>query len=304
MSAQRILIVGATGQQGGATIKALLSNSAAEHKILAVTRNPSSATAQKLATNPKVSLVKGDLDDCPAMFSSAGQPIDTALLVTLPSMKKHKPGIMDKETMQGRAFIDAAIASKVKHIVFTSVDRGGEERSWTNPTPIPHFITKYEIELYLREKTSTTNTSWTILRPAAFFDNYRAGFVGKIWAAVWAQMGEKRLQMVGAKDIGVIAAQALTEPERKEFNNQAIGIAGDELNQKEANEAMVRATGRPMVQTFGVIATVFRWALADFGTMIKWFETDGLRVDVEKCKKLNPGMMNFETWLREESQHK
>lgn len=64
MAPRRLLVTGATGAQGGATIKALLADPPRfEHKILALTRNTSSNKAQALAANPNVEVISGDLDD-------------------------------------------------------------------------------------------------------------------------------------------------------------------------------------------------------------------------------------------------
>jgi uncharacterized protein YbjT (DUF2867 family) len=66
-----ILVFGATGQQGGATVKALLASPrASEFTILAVTRNATSAPAKKLEAQG-VKIVQGDLDDVPAIFDTA-----------------------------------------------------------------------------------------------------------------------------------------------------------------------------------------------------------------------------------------
>lgn len=68
-----LLITGATGKQGGATINALLADPRASgFTILAVTRSPASASAQKLQQKcPSIKFVKGDLNDCPAIFEAA-----------------------------------------------------------------------------------------------------------------------------------------------------------------------------------------------------------------------------------------
>jgi hypothetical protein len=73
------------------------------------------------------------------------------------------------EEAQGRALVDEAVANGVEWFVYSSVDRGGDEKSWDNPTPIPHFISKHNIELYLREKAGD-KMMWSILRPTAFMD--------------------------------------------------------------------------------------------------------------------------------------
>jgi uncharacterized protein YbjT (DUF2867 family) len=65
-----ILVVGATGNQGGAVIDNLLQ-SEASFTILAVTRDPGSSAAQRLAhKSSEVKLICGDLDDPFALFKN------------------------------------------------------------------------------------------------------------------------------------------------------------------------------------------------------------------------------------------
>lgn len=66
-----ILLTGATGKQGGATIDALLDAGALDHyELLAVTRNPESKSAKELEARG-VKVIKGDLNNIPAIFTSA-----------------------------------------------------------------------------------------------------------------------------------------------------------------------------------------------------------------------------------------
>jgi hypothetical protein len=73
------------------------------------------------------------------------------------------------EENQGEALVDAALQNDVKYIVYSSVDRGGEKRSWENPTSVPHFKSKHTVELYLRDKAAGAALMWTILRLAALW---------------------------------------------------------------------------------------------------------------------------------------
>jgi hypothetical protein len=52
------------------------------------------------------------------------------------------PSRQDEEE-NGKAFIDAAVDHQVPHVVYSSVDRGGDERSWTRSTKVPHFTSKH-----------------------------------------------------------------------------------------------------------------------------------------------------------------
>ena len=66
-----ILITGATGKQGSATIDALIEAGAHKtHILLAVTRNPVSGAAQKLEARG-VKPIEGDLNDVPVLFNRA-----------------------------------------------------------------------------------------------------------------------------------------------------------------------------------------------------------------------------------------
>ena len=71
LTGKNVLIFGATGQQGGATVKALLDSPRAnQFIILAVTRNAASASAKKLEERG-VKIVQGDMEDTKAVFEAA-----------------------------------------------------------------------------------------------------------------------------------------------------------------------------------------------------------------------------------------
>lgn len=166
-----VLITGATGKQGGAVVDALLESPQAEQfTILAVTRNPESPSAQKLKSRG-VKVITGDLNDVPSLFQNAktvvNQPIWGVFSVQIPA---GKGATVHTEEAQGKALVDGAVANEVKMFVYTSVDRGGDEKSPDNATPIPHFISKYNVEKHLMEKAKDTGMDWCILRPVAFMD--------------------------------------------------------------------------------------------------------------------------------------
>ena len=305
MAPRRILVTGATGAQGGATVKALLADPPRfEHKILALTRNTSSSKAQALAANPNVEVISGDLDDSAAIFANAGgeNSIWGVFLVTIPDMGSKDT--TNKEQQQGQALVDAAVVNGVKHFVYTSVDRGGPGRSDTNPTKVPHFISKHRIEQHLKESAKGTNMTWTILRPVAFMDNLQPGFFCKMFNAMWLGMGEKRLQLVSTRDIGVFAAKAFAGYYNEEYRNQAMSLAGDDLTQPEANEVFWKVYGRSVPRTYGIWGSLLQYMVAEIGTMFAWFKEEGYGADVQQCRRLNPKMQDLEAWLREDSRHR
>ena len=171
-----LLISGATGKQGGAVINALIQDPASSNlTIYALTRDPNSGSAAALAKkSSNIKLVQGNLDDVPAIFKSIDTQIHRVFSIQAPPGQGQS---LDAEEIQGKALVDGALANGVTHFVYTSVDRHGA-RSPENPTHVPHFITKHNVEKHLEKATeSGEKMSYTILRPVAFMDNFGPDFM-------------------------------------------------------------------------------------------------------------------------------
>jgi uncharacterized protein YbjT (DUF2867 family) len=204
------------------------------------------------------------------------------------------------EEAQGKSLIDLSIANKVKHFVYTSVDRGGE-KSIANPTPIPHFISKHNIELHLLEKAGKNGEkmSWTILRPTAFLDNFTPDFMGKGFATMFRiSLKEKPLQLIAVSDIGVFAAKAFEKTD--EFNAKALSLAGADITFSQANDIFEEKTGADVPTTFGFLGSAILWGVKEVGTMFQWFYTDGYGANVSELKKIHPGLLDLGAWLEKE----
>lgn len=292
MSAQKtILVTGATGRLGGALITNLLASPAAStFKIIAVTRDPATGGAQRLAALPGVSVIQGDLSDVPALFERAG-PVWGVFSVQVNS---------DAEDAQARAMVDAAVANGAQHFVYGSGDRGGPERSAVDPTTVKNFATKFGVEKYLMEQAASSKQgmTWTILRPVTFFENLTDDINGRAFARMWAQMGQKRLQMVATADIGWFGADSFARP--AETAGKAISIVGDALTQKEADAIFKDVTGRHMPIAMGLIASTVKLVLKDtVGDMFRWFGEFSGGASVEDCRAMYPALKDFRAWVVE-----
>lgn len=294
--AKTILVTGATGKQGGAVIQALCdSNAASTFTIIAVMRSAKSSSAQSLALHHNVSLVEGNLDDPAAIFAKTG-PVWGVFSVQIAS-----PG-SNTEEKQGKALIDAALANGVSHFVYTSGDRGGPVKSPQNPTAVFNFIAKYNIEKYLESKAAASEKrmTYTILRPVTFFENLSPDRHGTGFARMWEQIGNKKLQLVSTKDIGWFAAQALLFPEK--YGNMALSLAGDELTQPEAGLIFREVVGKDMPMAPCLLGSALKLFMKEaIGTMFQWFKDEGYGADVDQCRQLNPGMLDFRTWMVQNS---
>lgn len=301
MAAPTILVTGATGKQGSAAINALLAVST-PFSILAVTRNPSSPAAQALAAkSPLIKLVPGNLDDVPNLFSDALQiNNNTPIWGVFAVLTSLGPGVTPaSEISQGKALIDGAKKAGVKFFVYSSVERGGDEASWENSTPIPHFQTKLVLEKYLRDNAG--EMEWCVLRPVAFMDNLEPGMKTAVFmAALRNWLGkERKLQWVATRDIGVFAAMAFEK--KDEWKGRAVGITGDELNMEELALAFRRATGKEAPAAWWGLGSLLTAVASELRAMIGWFSTGGYRANVEKRRAEHSGLLTMEQWLIKES---
>ncbi|KAF5022841.1 hypothetical protein F66182_5135, partial [Fusarium sp. NRRL 66182] len=297
-----ILVTGATGKQGSAIINALLAKKSSDFLILAATRSKDSAGAKRLAAkSSNIKLVEGDLDSIPALFSAAKEAASTVPLwgVYSVQLSMGKGVTLEGEVQQGKGLVDQAIKAGIHHFVYSSVDRGGDETSWEDPTPVPHFKTKHEIEHYLRDSTADgeSNMGWTILRPVAFMENLEPGFQTKVFLTMIRNtLKDRPLQWVATEDIGFFGAEAFSDPEQ--WNKKAISIAGDELTFAQLSEAFEKATGSPAGTTFSFLGSALKYAVTELGIMADWFRDVGYGADLAKLRQLNPGTKTMEEWVK------
>jgi len=281
MSKLNVLVMGATGNQGGAVVQALSK----EHSIRTVTRNPDSDKAKKLKEQG-VEVLKGDFSD-PDSLVKAATGMDTVYAMTTP----FETGV-EAETKQGIAIADAAKQAGVGHFIFGSVASADKN------TNIPHFDSKFEVEKHL----ATLDMPYTISRPVFFMDNHLSPWFlpalkeGKVKLAMPAN---RKLQQVSVKNIGAFVA-ALIERREKVFSKR-IDIAGDELTGDETANILAKASNKE-IKYEGFDPEFMRKDNADFATMFEWFDKVGYSVDIEKLKQDYPEVQwqSLQDWAQEQ----
>jgi len=294
-----VLVTGATGKQGGAVVDSILSSSqASDFTLLGVTRNADSSSAKKLEARG-VKIVQGDLNDVPAIFEAAkkvtSEPIWGVFSVQVPMGQGQS---VTTEETQGKALVDVALANDVKMFVYSSVDRGGD-KSYDEPTPIPHFISKHRIEHHLVDNAGD-KLQWTILRPVAFMENLTPDFMGKGFAKMYRlALKGKSLQLVATADIGHMAGQAFLNPD--EYSGKSISLAGDDLTFEQFGKVFKEKVGYEIPQTFELIGRGIMWGVSEVGVMFNWFYTDGYTTDIQALRKTHPELLDFGDWLVKES---
>src|SRR6266852_2401941 len=218
-----VVVVGATGQQGGAVVKNLLERG---HEVRAVTRSTDSEKARVLA-NTGVTLVRASLEDTAAL-TKALEGATSLFAMTTPF-----EGGTEAETRQGISAADAAKAAGV-HLVFTSAGSANRQ------TGIPHFDSKYEVEKHIAK----IGLRATILAPVYFMENLyfaKEQLAKGIYAA--ALPPTRTLAQVAVADIGAVAVRVLEDAGR--FTGKRFDLASDELTGNDVVAILSRVTGRP-----------------------------------------------------------
>ncbi len=281
-----VLVIGATGQQGGAAARALLERGWTVHALV---RNAGKPAAQSLR-GAGATLVTGDLDD-PASLRAAMSAVHGVFLVlTMMTGPRVTLDGVAAEERRGRAVADIARESGIGQLVYSSI-RGADLH-----TEIPHVESKGRIE----ERIRALELPATILRPVSFMENFdsysRPVMVDGELVVSLALRPVTRLQMVATRDIGAFAAIAFDQPER--FLGRRIEIAGDDLTGLAIAERFGRACGVP-ARFRQVPIEQLRAFDEEVAKMFEWLDrraVDG--PDLSALRAHHPGLMTLETWLR------
>ncbi|WP_369214226.1 NmrA family NAD(P)-binding protein [Streptomyces flavofungini] len=151
-----IVVLGATGQQGGAVAAALRADG---WTVRAVVCDPSAARARALAATG-VETVRGDLGE-PRSLHAAFSGAHGVFSVQPNSGQAGATVTNEDEVRFGTTVADTAERSGVAHLVYSSTVAAGP-----TPTGVAHLDTKSTIERHVR----SLGIAHTIIRPATFME--------------------------------------------------------------------------------------------------------------------------------------
>jgi uncharacterized protein YbjT (DUF2867 family) len=271
---RKVLVAGATGQQGGSVVKALLQDG---HTVIGITRNQNSEKAKSLL-DKGVQLVSLDFTKASDALDILRE-VDAVFAMTTPS-----EGGIEGEIEQGVSLANAANKAGVEHYIFNSV--GDADLS----TGIPHFESKWQVEKHLK----TLGMPYTIVAPAYFMDNLFFPFMtdslkeGKLKMAMTP---ERKLQQIAVDDIGKFVARVVHD--RDQYFGQRINISGDELSGKEAATILSEVLGRDIVYE-GYDPIYMKESSEDMYLMFKWFNEGGYTANLNSLKPY--GFKKFREW--------
>ena len=300
-----IVVVGATGSQGGGLVRAIHNDPTSGFRARALTRNVESEKARALA-ELGAEIVAADVDD-PASIERAFAGAYGAYCVTF-YWEHFSP---EREKAQIRTMAEGAKAAGLQHVVWSTLE---DTRNWISvddermPTlmekyKVPHFDAKGESNAVFSELGVPT----TFMHTSFYWDNLiffgmgpQRGDNGKL--AFSLPMGHRKLPGIAAEDIGRCAYGVFKA--NGDLIGKSIGIAGEHLSGSEMATALSSALGEDVVYNavpFDVYRGLGFPGADDLGNMFQFkhdFQEDYVgRRDLEHSRSLNPEIQSFASWL-------
>jgi len=286
--ADTMLVVGATGMQGGGVARHLLERGAI--KIRCMTRRPDSEPA-KLLQEQGADVVQADLDD-PASIRRAMRGCHGVFGVT------NFWEASFREYDQGVNLIDAAAEAGVGHLVLSTLP--SSRKISGGAIDLPHFETKARIE----EHAQLRNVPFTFVHVAFYYENFVIYFPPQRQPdgsySFGFPLGDAQLGAVAAEDIGGVVTKIFEN--RAEFVNKTVEIIGDELPAQEYAQIMSRVLKRKINyshvprETYASMGFPGARELADMFEFLRVY-TPSRRTHIALCRQLFADMQRFETWL-------
>lgn len=278
-----IAVCGATGFQGGSTVKHLLRDG--RFAVRALTRKPNSAHAKELA-KAGATVVQADFDD-QASLCRAFKGCYGAFGVT------DYFDAFEKEYQQGVNIIDAAKATGIRHLVFATAPDVDYD--------VPCFKYKAAAGRYL----TTSGVPYTTMKTSFYYGNVflfemlsRNPRTGG-WRMKFPFPTDARIPSVSPRDIGAFALGAFTNP--SEWLGKDMAVCNEYISPRQYAETFAEVTGS-FVEIYETTREEFLAMendpyLIQAWTCFKWFldqeENQKPEMDTELAVKLCP---NRQTW--------
>jgi uncharacterized protein YbjT (DUF2867 family) len=298
-----IVVLGATGAQGGGVARAILRDQDGPFAVRAVTRDTNSEKARALAA-AGAELVAADVDD-PKSLDRAFAGAYGAYCVTF-FWAHFSP---ERELAEAKALADAATRARLQHVVWSTLE---DVRKYVPldddrlPTlhgkyKVPHFDAKGEADAFF------SGVPTTFLLASFYWENFIYFGSGPKRAAdgtleLVLPIGESSMAGIASEDIGKCAYGIFKRG--PELVGQRVGVAGGYLTGTQMAAAMSKAIGQT-IKFNPVPPEVYRTfgfpGADDLGNMFQFYrdferEQNATR-SVDVSRLLNPELQSFDEWL-------
>ncbi|MFI7673157.1 NmrA family NAD(P)-binding protein [Actinophytocola sp. NPDC049390] len=280
MDDRLVVVLGATGRQGGAVARHLLAGG---RRVRAVTRTPGSAAAQALAA-AGAEVVRADMADLVGLRSALAGAHGVF------SVQNPMTSGLTGEVTQGTNVGTAAAEAGARHVVYGSAGVG---RPGTG-------VGSWDSKVAVRAHLESLGLPLTVLRPMAYMElmSDRSFYPA---VAVWHVMpklmgGDRPVQWLCLDDFGAAVARVLAEPDR--FVGADLALASDVRTIDECGALWREVFGRGPRRVPMPVWLFEKFVGSDLTTMWRWLRTNPTDVDTTVTKALVPEARTVRQWLQ------
>ncbi|CAF2112324.1 unnamed protein product [Rotaria magnacalcarata] len=233
-----IVVVGATGQQGGSVINALINSN--RWTVRGLSRNISSEGSQKLIANG-VQMISCNIDcfdECVEAFKDAYGVF---------AMTNYWECGMTKEYEQGMNMVNAATQQGVKHFIWSSLP---DTKAISNgQLDLPHYMSKARVESYIRSQQNPSLFPYTTFIYVGFYyQNFQTFFQPTSDFEFRVSLQPTgRLPLYDVRDTGPVVSQCFEHPERWGQGN-IVPLVAKRLTMDEVCETIRCVTGNKYIR--------------------------------------------------------
>lgn len=277
-----VLVLGATGQQGGSVAVALQGDG---WHVRALVRDPGSLKARALSATG-IETARGDLADTASLRAAAAGAY--GVFSVQPSSGQGTYGVSDADEVRfGVAVADAAKDAGAEHLVYSSSNAAGPS------TGVGHFDSKWQVEEHVRG----VGIDSTIIRPSTFMEILLSPTFGLPQGRLTFFMRpEQAMQFIAVVDIGRIAARVFAD--RAAYRGRILEIAGDSATGDDLAARFGRAAGRSIrYERFPDAALRDNGVLRALAGLVDEGPLAGV-ANIGALREVHPGLLTFDAWLQ------
>jgi uncharacterized protein YbjT (DUF2867 family) len=283
-----ILVIGATGAQGGSVARFLLKEGI--FKVRCLTRDPFSEKALALQ-KAGAELVAGDLNDITSL-SIAMRGVYGVFGVTGFSNQE------EEEYQHGKNLIFAVVINRVNFFIYSSLP--DMKKISKGAFDVPVFRVKHTLEQYARNLKPDTSFIYVSDYYEHFFSRSlpHKSHDGNYYLQL--PQGDAKYATVSAADVGGVVSTMFHNP--VEYKKRTVGIVGSDMHCADYSAALSRVLKKKILykpvtpEEYAALGFADATVLADKHAFNAKHVPDRL-LDLIESHGLNPGMQSFEAWL-------
>jgi len=253
-----IAVIGATGHQGGAVVRALQASS--QFKVRALSRNP--GQHHELADE----VVEADLNR-PETLKSAFEGAHGVFLVTNPREKGAD------ERKQATAAVHAAKDAGVEHLIWSTLP--DVEAISDGKFDVPHFTNKAKIDPIVK---AAGFASHTFVIPPFYYQNLASALApqkqadGSLGWALPLDPSQRCIHMGDIAELGNIVLGTFAHPDQA-GNGEYLPLVGDFMSFNEIVDTLnLQGHNFSFTQVPADVFATFFPGAAEIGAMFRYFE--------------------------------